>query len=913
MNDLSSAETASRLKVLQDLAVLDTPPEQEFDDITALAARICMTPVALVSLVDESRQWFKSRHGLDARETPLEHSFCVRALQEPAMLVVPDAREDPRFADNPAVTGPPHVRFYAGAPLRLPEGVVIGTLCVIDFVPRQLTDVQLRDLRVLAREVVTHLDLRRRARRLEESEARYRQFFERNPQPIWVRDPESARILAANEAAVAFYGYSKDEFRRMGTGDLVAAGPEDGGAGPAARTEWHRLKCGRIARMEVTTNQLELDGRPAEMVLACDLTERERSAAELAEVQRLQRSLLESVDEGILGLDADGRVVFLNPAGEAILGSSEGEMIGRPVHAVVRRHPQESGGFPPPTCPIVETLADGRTRRVDNGAFCRNDGSGFPAEFHCSAVRGADGAITGAVVSFQDISERKRAHEKLREQAELLDKAQDAILVRDMSHLIRYWNKSAERLYGWRADEVLGRPVKQLLYDDQKAYIAATRVTLDNGEWNGELEHTSRDGGKLAVECRWTLLCDDDGQPKSILSIDTDITARKNLEHQFQRAQRMESIGTLAGGIAHDLNNVLAPIMMGIDLLKLAERDPLRLEILSTLERSSRRGADMVKQVLTFARGAEGAKKEVRVDELLAEIGNVARDTFGTGIRVDWDIPPDLWTVRGDATQLHQVFMNLCVNAREAMPDGGILRMAARNLPAEQVAEVFADAAPTPGPLVLVEVTDTGVGMPREVAGRIFEPFFTTRELGRGTGLGLSTTLAIVRSHGGFMRVDSAPGRGTVMRVCLPTGATCPAAADDAAGDADELPHGHGELVLVVDDEAAVRGMTCQTLEAFGYQTLAACDGMEAVALHSARKGEIALVLTDMMMPVMDGPAAIHALLREEPGLPVIAVSGLLSDYGLKQAADAGVKHFLSKPCATEVLLQALKRALAGH
>jgi CheY-like chemotaxis protein len=369
----------------------------------------------------------------------------------------------------------------------------------------------------------------------------------------------------------------------------------------------------------------------------------------------------------------------------------------------------------------------------------------------------------------------------------------------------------------------------------------------------------------------------------------------------------MESIGTLAGGIAHDLNNVLAPILMSIELLRRQEKDPRRQDILSTIESSATRGADMVRQVLSFARGVEGRQMEVQVGHLLREIEKIANDTFLKTIRVRRDVPDDLWTVKGDPTQLHQVLLNLCVNARDAMPQGGSLTLSASNmLLDEQYAAMNIDAKP--GPHVVIQVEDTGTGMSPEVMERIFEPFFTTKELGKGTGLGLSTTMAIVSSHGGFVQVQSEPGQGTQFRVFLPARTTT--GASDAVVAENDLQQGNGELVLVIDDEAAVRQITRQTLELFGYRVLLAADGTEAVGMYATHKAEISVVLTDMMMPMMDGQSTIQILRRMNPDVRIIAASGLNTGSMAAKATHAGVKHFIPKPYTAETLLNTLHQTL---
>jgi PAS domain S-box-containing protein len=514
-----------------------------------------------------------------------------------------------------------------------------------------------------------------------------------------------------------------------------------------------------------------------------------------------------------------------------------------------------------------------------------------------------------AVVKLEHTMEDLNAvHGRLAEQASLLDKAQDAIVVRDLSHRITYWNKSAERLYGWTASEALGMVARDL-QTDPAAFDEAMRRVLEHGDWVGELWQVSKDGRPLTVESRWTLVRDEAGRARSVLVINTDITERRNLEQQFLRAQRLESIGTLAGGMAHDLNNVLTPIMVAVGILSDNEQDPERREILATLEASARRGADMVQQVLSFARGVEGRRVQVQVDTVVRDVERIVNDTFLKNIDMRTKVAGDLWAVSGDPIQLHQVLLNLCVNARDAMPGGGRLAVSAENVTLD-AAFASANIDAKPGPHVRLEVSDSGAGVPADIIDRIFEPFFTTKDVSKGTGLGLSTSLAIVKSHGGFIQVESAPGRGATFRVYLPAQVATAAAPAPAA--AAELPRGHGELILVVDDEAPVRQVTRRMLEAFGYRVLLAEDGAEAVNLFSQRKDEVAAVITDMMMPVMDGPATIRALRVMCPDVRIIAASGLHGRGNDAHASSiASVKHFLPKPYTAGELLTALKVVLS--
>jgi two-component system cell cycle sensor histidine kinase/response regulator CckA len=514
------------------------------------------------------------------------------------------------------------------------------------------------------------------------------------------------------------------------------------------------------------------------------------------------------------------------------------------------------------------------------------------------------------LLAIEDITERKQAEEKIREQAALLDNAQEAVGVRSLEHRLIYWNKGAERLYGWTAKEALGKnPVEFLFKDNEEPpqLIEAKRIVLEQGEWTGELHQVTKDGREVIVESHWTLVYDSEGKPKSILVINTDITDKKMFEAHLLRAQRVESIGTLAGGIAHDLNNMLTPMMMSLQMLKEKFKDEQSQKLLTILERNSQRSADLIKQVLSFSRGIEGERNPLQVAHIITEIEKIAKETFPRNIEIRTDIQKDLITISGDVTQLHQVLMNLCVNARDAMPDGGILKITASDFFIdENYVQIHAEAKV--GSYVTIAVSDTGIGISPKILDRIFEPFFTTKEFGKGTGLGLSTALAIVKSHGGFINVYSEVGAGTTFSVYLPAIKT---ELQNVEEQKLELLIGHGELILIAEDEDSVREITVSTLEKYGYNVLAANDGADAVAIYAQNKDKIKVVLMDMMMPVMDGHASIRTIRKINPGIKIVAVSGLAEKDKLKSVA-AYTNAFLPKPYTAERLLKAMHDVLGG-
>lgn len=636
---------------------------------------------------------------------------------------------------------------------------------------------------------------------------------------------------------------------------------------------------------------------------AHDVTESKRAEEAMRASELEFRALAEAMPQIVWVTRPDGWCLYFNQQWMAYTGLSLEESTGhawsKPFHpddqqraAEAWRQATATGGTYSLEC---------RLRRAD-GVYRWWLIRGVP-------VRGASGEILKWFGTCTDIDELKVAQARIEEQATLLDIAHEAILVKDLDDRIIYWNKGAERIYGWSSAEAIGRTATQLLGSDLAVVRKSMATLLDKGEWQGELMKRSKNDSEIAMDTGWTLVRDAQGRPKAILDISTDITQKKKIEGQFLRAQRMEGIGTLAGGIAHDLNNVLAPILMAIDILKAEVKDDYGLSLLDTVRHSANRGAELVKQVLSFARGVESMSVQINLTHILREIKGIVRDTFPKSITFDLRSGANLWTVNGDPTQLHQVVMNLCVNARDAMPSGGSLSL---NLENVMLDETYAGMNPEAkaGAYLVLTVADTGSGIPPEIRDKIFEPFFTTKEIGKGTGLGLSTTLAIVKSHGGFINLYSERNKGTRFKVYLPAN-TNGTTAEVAGEEEVRLPLGHGEWVLVVDDEPGIRRIAEKTLERYGYSVLLAGNGAEAVALYAEHRSKIAVVLTDMAMPVMDGPATIIALRSMNPAIKIIGSSGLTSAGGVAKAMGAGVTQFLHKPYSAETLLKALSLRLS--
>jgi len=642
---------------------------------------------------------------------------------------------------------------------------------------------------------------------------------------------------------------------------------------------------------------LDETGKPYQYVaIRHDITARKLAEANLEELN----SLLRQTHDAIVTWRPDEGIVSWNKNAEKLYGYTSEEVLGKDFADLL------STEFPVTKEEYLETLEkEGRWE----GELVQRTKGGSRLLIENRQALSKEGDRTRTVLATShDVTTRRESEERIRQQASLLERTRDAILVCDLNYRIIYWNEGAERTYGWTSDEILGRNLCDVICRGNCASMheAAEALALKD-EWQKELPNYTKDNREITVVSRWTLVRDDAARPDYYLILNSDITELKQAEEHLFRAQRMESIGTLAGGMAHDLNNILSPILMAVEMLETDESLKQAGEPwLSIIKENTERGADLVRQVLTFARGVKGDRISVQLKHLVKDLVKILKETFPKQVSVEYRIDTDLPTVSGDPTLLHQVFMNLAVNARDAMPSGGSLMFEVKDVTVgEEHSHLNIDAAP--GRYVSVSVEDTGSGMSKEVVGRIFDPFFTTKETGKGTGLGLSTSVSIVRSHGGFINVYSEPGRGSRFSVYLPAEES--ETQERSSSVATDYPAGLGELVLVADDEDRILSVTKATLEKFGYRVVTAPNGADAVRIFGEHAGRIDVVLTDMAMPVMDGETAIKEIRKLDPAARVIAASGLASDIDSPESG-LEIDAFLSKPFSAETLLQTLAAVL---
>jgi PAS domain S-box-containing protein len=614
----------------------------------------------------------------------------------------------------------------------------------------------------------------------------------------------------------------------------------------------------------------------------------------------------------------DRRVLFVNPAFEKITGYTAEEVMGR-----TPRFMRGPGTSQDEIERIESTLKARKPVRAEILNY-KKDGSAFWLEIEGNTTASPSTGVEFFVFIERDITERKKLEAVHREQERAIATLFSNLpgmayrCLNDGSWTMEFVSGGCLELTGYDPGALIGNRLKSfeaiIEPDDRKAVHEIITRAVERGE-AFELMYRirTREGAIKWVWERGRSVPGPDGAVRTLEGFITDITERKLLEAQVLQNQRLESIGTLAGGIAHDLNNVFAPIMMAGDLLQDKFPDSDSTQLLDVVAASAKRGAELVRQILLFARGMEGPRTAVNPSALFAEIGTFLESTLPKNIRVNFHITAGVSAISGDPVQLYQMLLSLAVNARDAMPTGG--RLAISATPATVSASSprpHPDAIP--GDFVRIDISDTGHGIPDILKGQIFDPFFTTKGVGRGSGLGLSTARSIVKAHCGFITFVSTEGIGTTFSIFLPTaeaGLSRPVRGEVAKPAAGPLPRGKGENILVVDDEESVRLIMRSTLENFGYKAVGAADGTEAVTLFRSAPALFDMALVDMQMPGLDGGKTILSLRHLRPDLPIVAASGLATSQNREEAAANGVRHFLEKPFSVETLIRTVHAAMA--
>jgi PAS domain S-box-containing protein len=745
---------------------------------------------------------------------------------------------------------------------------------------------------------------------VRESEARFKVLFN-SGDPAFVFTPDLSQPLTeVNEAACLKLGCPRDELLRRRPTEIEP--PEQAvrlaqrldllrQSGRQTYESLHVLKDGRQIPVEVSIQLFDYQGRSHVFAVARDITERKLAEAARRASEERFRVLFDAVTDAVfvseLGNEGEpGRIIEVNDVACRRLGYSREELLRMTSRQIGA--PDSGTNF----AAVNTTLRAGQSSTFEEVHLTR-EGRRIPVEIHAQAFILQERPVVMQIV--RDISERRRSDSQLHLLRSALEAAANGILITDVQGRILWVNESFCVLTGYSRAETIGKTPRLLKSGKmpRELYEKLWRTILAGDVWSGELINRRKDGTLFDEEMTITPVHDSSGRLSHFVAIKQDITRRKWMETHYTRTQRLEGISTLASGLAHDLNNTLTPVLMATQVLRVGLNDEKKVAMLERIDRNARRAAEMLKSVLTFARGVQGARVSIHPRQLLRDMAKECEDHFGGRILVSVEVPDDIDDIVGDPTQAHQILLNLCMNARDAMPQGGLLMLRCSNAVADtEFMQNHPDAKP--GHYVCIHVTDTGTGMSEDVLSHIFEPFFTTKPPGKGTGLGLATVRGIVKSHNGFVEVTSETGKGSTFMVYLPS---TPPTAQPAAEPFNPVPRGQGEWLMVVDDDEAVRFLTEATLEQHGYRIISVPGGHDALRVYKERGHEIAGIIVDIVMPDIDGLELSRMLRDLKPDVHIMAMTGMASLDQIAKLKDVGVSLLIRKPFRVEELLRTVR------
>jgi PAS domain S-box-containing protein len=916
---MADPDGARRQAALARYDVFDTPPERDFDDIAILASQICETPIAVVNLVGEHRQWFKAEIGLGVQETPLDTSFCGLAILEQDFLLVPDAADDPRFSCNPLVTDGLKLRFYAGAILKTSEGMPIGTLCVLDTRPRQLGPHQIEAMKRLARQVMTLLELRRTLMTRDANAARLEAILESASDYAIITTDAAGRVASWNKGAEHVFGRKAEAALGQDIGMIFT--PEDCAAGLPGQEAAAADASGRIAaeRFQVrsdgsrfyaqgTVARLRGEGQAGHLRILRDRTDRRRVEEALRERSEEFSALADNMAGLCWMAKADGAITWYNKRWYEYTGTSPDGQLGwgwEKVHdqallpgILARwRHAIETGKPFEMTLPLRG--ADGRFRPFLTRAMPIRDQQGAVIRWF-----GTNTDITDQVEAERML--QQRVAERTAERDRIWRLSPDLMLVARFDGTITALNPAWTTVLGWPRETLIGSSFLHLVHPDDRLATRRELRALAAGQSGKTHENRYRHQDGSYRRLSWTAVPDN----QLIHAIGRDVTAERAAEQELaqaqdalRQAQKMEAVGQLTGGVAHDFNNLLTIIRSSTELLRRPELpEARRLRYVDAIAETVDRGARLTGQLLAFARRQALLPELFDVAERLRAIEDMLHTVVGSRIHVviDADCAPCL--VEADASQFETALVNMAVNGRDAMEEQGTLCIRIAEVGAMSAIRGHTGAASS---FVSISVADTGGGIPPDRISQIFEPFYTTKEVGRGTGLGLSQVYGFAKQSGGDVSVESKVGLGTTFTLYLPhaeQGARLPPRpiARPQAG----TEQGGGRRVLVVEDNEQVGSFSTQILQDLGYQTVWAANAAEALSLLGGDAAGFDIVFSDVVMPGMSGLELGHEIRRRFPALPVILTSGY--SHVLAEEGRHGFP-LLQKPYAIETLSAKLR------
>ena len=921
-----------RLAALHNSALLDTGTEDRLDTFTRLAAQLLGVPTVLISLVEGTREYFKSvattNDAFVAGWHPLDLTYCQDVVGTGRSLVTADAWNEAELAQRGT-----KARAYAGMPLTTDEGHVLGTFCALDERPRDWTK---RDVEVLgALAAAAMSEIQRRFAERAACDTKLRLHAERTlahsvqqqmPVGVAVAEVPSGRLVSVNAQMTEIFRTAFSPAPDLNSyTDWV--GFHDNGTRylpmewPLARTvvsgEAVRGEELRIARGDGTDGYIRMSSAPvtdsegktvAAVAIVVDVTDQRTAERAVRATDERFKFVARATNDVIWDWDIKTNALVWNDSVETVFGHKQNKIFPEIQWWYDHIHPEDRdrvvGG-------IHAVLENGGTAWGDTYRYLRTDGKYANVMDRGYIARDVAGNALRMIGAMTDVTERSRSEAAIRFQAQLLNAVQQAVVATDPDGVVIFWNSYAEKLYGWTAAEAVGKQIEDLtpspFLRDHATEIAEKGAAGDS--WTGEFLVQGKAGKAFPALLTTAPVRDETGRVLGFVRVSIDLTERRNLEEQFRQSQKMDAVGRLAGGIAHDFNNLLTVIRLNTEIIMegFDPTDP-RSEDVKQIRSAAERASALTRQLLAFSRKQILQPRVLDLNSVVSSVEPMLRRLIGEDITIASSCAARGYIV-ADPGQLEQILVNLVVNARDAMPQGGTISIETGNVELDET--YTSEHAPViPGRYVMLAVGDNGIGMNRDIREHAFDPFFTTKEAGKGTGLGLATVYGIVKQSGGYVWIYSEPGLGTTLKLYFPEVSSATAfKAEEYKAVPKEGARG-SETILLVEDEEAVRGLAARILQRQGYRVISAQHGREAMDIATKEEGRIDLVLTDIVMPGMNGRGLVERLAGIRPRIKSLYMSGYTDDDIVRRGFVEPSKSFLQKPFTSEALLRTVRKVL---
>jgi two-component system cell cycle sensor histidine kinase/response regulator CckA len=923
----------SRIAALHNAGLLDTPEDERFDGFTRLAAQILGVPTVVISLVDPDRQYFKSvassigalAHGWN----PLNSTFCQDVVASGEPLVIPDTEKEPRAAG-----GQVRARAYVGVPLANDEKQVLGALCAMDYQPRTWSARDVDTLKALGSAVMSEVQRRVAERAAHDTQLRLvaertlaHSVQQQMPVGVVVAEVPSGRLVSVNAQMTEIFRTAfmpapdLDSYHEW-VGFHGNGTPYASREWPLARTVTNRESVRgeeiRIRRGDGTDGFIRMSSAPvvdadgkviAAVAIVVDVSDQRKAERAVKSTDERLRFVAKATTDVIWDWDIATNALVWNDSVETVFGHKQHQIYPEIQWFYDHLHPEDRERV---IAGVHGAIESGGTKWSDQYRYQRANGTYANVVDRGYIARDDTGAALRMIGAMTDVTERTRSEAAIRFQAQLLNAVQQAVVATDPEGIVIFWNKFAETLYGWTAEEAVGGTIEQLtpspFLRDHGAAIVERGTAGES--WTGEFLVQGKMGKSFPALLTTSPVLDEKGRVLGFVRVSIDLTERRNLEEQFRQSQKMDAVGRLAGGIAHDFNNLLTVIRLNTEIIldSFDANDP-RADDVKQIKSAAERASSLTRQLLAFSRKQILQPRVLDMNSVVASVEPMLRRLIGEDITITSNSSARGYVV-ADPGQLEQILVNLVVNARDAMPQGGRISIETKNVELDE--NYTSEHAPVvPGRYVMLAVTDTGVGMNAVTKEHAFDPFFTTKDPGKGTGLGLATVYGIVKQSGGYVWIYSEPEHGTALKLYFPE-----VSAGAAFGSNPEYqptvktPNRGSETILLVEDEEAVRGLACRILERQGYRVIAAQHGRDAMEIAAREAGQIDLVLTDVVMPGMNGRGLVERLAGIRPSIKSLYMSGYTDDDIIRRGFIEPSKSFLQKPFTSEALLTTVRKVL---